>query len=84
MDCRWRKVPGCVALRAYFEAEGALSQRELAARLGTKEGVIYAWKVGFRRPGPEYRQALARICGIPVDAWLTTAERRAALRLRAA
>lgn len=75
---------GAVALRKFLDAADAPSQRSLADRLGTKEGVVYAWKVGFRRPGPEYRAALERIAGIAVDLWLTPEERNRAKKLRAA
>jgi len=84
MDCRWRSVRGCVLLRAYLASDNAPTQKSLAERLGTTEGVIYAWKVGFRRPGIDYRDALHRIAGIDPDEWLTTAERRRSRAIRAA
>lgn len=81
---KWWLLRGCVLFRAYLERDDALGQRELAAKLGTTAGTIYFWKVGFRRPGPEFRDALLRLCGIPLNAWKTPAERRTEKRLRAA
>jgi transcriptional regulator with XRE-family HTH domain len=84
MVCQWQSVAGCGVLRRFLDAKGAPSQRALAARLGTTEGTLYAWKRGFRRPGAAYRQALERIAAIPAYAWLTAKERSKEKRLRAA
>lgn len=87
--CKWIELPGTLALQRYIAtrpAEQTTAERkaELGARLGTTGAVVYSWLRGFRRPGPEFRGAIERICKIPADHWLTAAEYVRACRLRRA
>lgn len=91
MECKWKQTAGARKLRRFLSdarlrvrEPGSLGQAELAERLGTKANVVYAWTVGFRRPGHEFRMALERIAGIRPDDWLTSKERADLSRVRAA
>jgi peptidoglycan/xylan/chitin deacetylase (PgdA/CDA1 family) len=96
-DLKWRNLRGNVMLREYLDrhAKGASSpgerrtliaaaQKRLAKALRTSVPTVYAWRVGFRRPGDDYQAALARICGIQPIHWRTKEERARYRRLRAA
>lgn len=87
MELTWANVDGAVALKAHFEAvkRGKVSgptQTGLAEMLELNPNTVYAWKVGFRRPGPELRGALKRILGIQPDSWLTKKELKDAQSIR--
>lgn len=87
MELTWAKVDGAVALRAHFDAvkRGKVSgptQVALAKMLELNPNTVYAWKVGFRRPGPELRDALKRILRIKPDSWLTAKELEDAQNIR--
>lgn len=84
MQKRWRSVRGYLLFKDALSKEGAPAQRELAAQLGVGENTVYFWKVGFRRPRSEIRDAIERILGVPADSWLTATELGKAKRLRAA
>ena len=88
MQGKWHDVRGAKQLRYHFEAEvpkwvtTAQLQRQLAEKLGVREGTVYFWRVGFRRPTPEMREALEGVLGIPQDAWLTQDELARMRRIR--
>lgn len=46
----------------------------LATTLGISQPTVSGWRNGLWRPIREYREALERICGIPVDDWETDEE----------
>lgn len=94
---RWLDLKGRALLQKYLERatdreqtpgdrRSAIAQatRELAATLGTSAVTVYSWRIGFRRPGPDYYEPLKRIAGIAPDAWRTREEKARARRLRAA
>jgi transcriptional regulator with XRE-family HTH domain len=80
----WRALPGCAALRAAMRDGraadlpasmcGVPTHAEMALRLGVSSASVYAWCIGFRRPGPTARELLERVAGIPRAAWLTAEE----------
>lgn len=74
LDRPWRELPGTVQLRAALVNARRGRKAELAARLGVSDQCLYFWKVGQRRPGPEFRAALLACLGIPLDAWCTPGE----------
>lgn len=78
------KSPAQLALIAYFARPKALTQREVACRLGLKEGTVWTWKVGTRRPAAEQRAALEKLIGVDASLWLTPSERRSLDKIKAA
>lgn len=47
----------------------ALTQSEVAARLGVARQQVHAWRHGRKTPGPASRAAMERELGIPAHAW---------------
>lgn len=68
LDTEGRKL-----LAAWLAKDGR-TQTWLAGVLGVKQSTVSHWLRGAWRPPQELKMALARIAGIPVDAWLTYAE----------
>lgn len=50
------------------------SQSSLAAAMSIGQQTVSAWKRGACRPEPHHRDALARIAGIPSEAWYSPDE----------
>jgi hypothetical protein len=68
-------------LRRWLVAAPDRTKAALAARLGCTRVAVHNWLALRTRPRAEYRAILFAITGIPLDSWLTTAQRRS---LRAA
>lgn len=66
---------GAKLLREALEKRG-LSQADLAEKLRVKRSTVHRWLNGSR-PEPPLREALKLVIGIPEDAWLSAADRRA-------
>ena len=69
-----RHTDGRRQLAAYLKPIGSVSQATLAAAMSIGQQTISAWKRGTCRPEPHHRDALARIAGIPADAWYSPDE----------
>ncbi len=64
-------------LAAWMDADKNRTQAFVAEQVGTSQPAVSAWLRGIYRPEPPYRSALKLLAGIPEEAWLTSAERRA-------
>lgn len=90
MRGRWYNLPGAVALRRlvgrghHASGAGTVGQAALARSLSLNPNVVYAWKMGTKRPRPGNRRILERVYGIPAEAWWTAEERAWHARTRAA
>lgn len=89
MESTWANLRGPRQLRAHFDAVkrgdvAGPTQEGLAELLGVTPGAVYFWKVGFRRPGPDFKAALHRILDIDPDSWLTAKDHKKVRRARAA
>jgi len=73
-------TPGAIALRdAVAPGAGQLiGLRELARELGIAPQSVAAWRDAKARPVAHFREALFKLLGIPVDAWMSGEERRIA------
>lgn len=69
------ETPARAQLAAYFSAPDALSQADLARRIGVSGASMHAWKSGDARPEAHFRLALQREIGLQADAWMTPQER---------
>lgn len=69
-----RNTEGRKLLASYLKPLGSVSQATLAATMGIGQQTISAWKRGSCRPEPHHRDALARIAGIPAEAWYSPDE----------
>ena len=69
------ETEGRAGLIAYFSLPDAVSQAELARRVGVSGASVSAWKAGTSRPEPHYRQALEREIGLGRETWMTAEER---------
>lgn len=70
------------ALSVALRAPGR-SQVWLAKVLGVGQPSVSGWVSGLYRPGPEIRDAIQTLLGIPASAWMTAAERSRARRIQA-
>lgn len=61
-------------VRVWLDESGR-KQSFLARELGVSETAVSNWFLGSSRPTVPYRHALARLTGVPVDAWMTDEER---------
>ncbi len=69
------ETDGRAGLIAYFSLPDAVSQAELARRVGVSGASLGAWKAGTARPEQHYREALQREIGLEPVAWMTAEER---------
>ena len=56
-------------------AAAPFTQGWFARALGIDQSTVSLWKAGRGRPEPHLRAALAKLVGIPEQAWMTAGER---------
>lgn len=69
------------ALRAALassDPERAMSQTELARRIGVSQPAVSEWMRSGARPEHHHRVAIERLLAIPAEDWMTDAERAVA------
>lgn len=64
--------------RLLLRALEAITQADLAKKIGTSQQLLSVWASGKNRPGHAFRLALSREVGIPPESWLTARERKIA------
>lgn len=65
------------------EGQSSLAKTITDAGAPITQSAISAWVRGDSQPKPVMREVLHRVLGIPVDDWITTAERRILSRVAA-
>lgn len=61
-----RELPLAKRIR-WARRQAGLSQVRFAKALGTSQRHVVRWEYGEHRPGPEYRQRIAEVTGLPAD-----------------
>ncbi len=69
-------------LRSALDADGAITQSQLARMLGIKQPSISGWISGKARPETHLREALEILFCIPARSWMTEDESKLVERLR--
>ena len=71
-------------LRAWMaEAPNERTSRRIAKCIGISGPAVSAYLSGHTRPKWQYRDLIARLTGVPVEAWLTPREAQQYTRARA-
>lgn len=71
------------ALVAQARERAGMSQEALARVLEMNQSAVSNWERGRSRPQAHRRTAIEQLLGVPSEAWLTTAEKRALRRVGA-
>lgn len=74
---------GLRALKTWLKVNPGHTQAAVARALGVSAPSVSAWLSGYARPDAERRALLLLLAEIPVEAWATAEERRAAKARRA-
>jgi transcriptional regulator with XRE-family HTH domain len=69
-------TPAQEALAEFFSSDKHRSQRWMATVLGVSQSTVSLWMRGKSRPPTAHAVAISYLTGIPVESWLTDAERR--------